>query len=219
MNENPLKGADRWAGFYATGAGNVYPHENLVRLVKGKYAEIPRSGRVLDVGFGRGANLVMFAQTGYEAHGLEASVESIKAGQELAARAGVRLHLGLLRGTELPYPDSHFDIIVSWNAVYYYGTRLLVAAAINEFHRALRPGGVLLMFVIYPNSFMVRRLSGDLGDGAHRIDREDPHDNRLGIQIFYDGTSSGWRCLLVDFEQVEEGYAEVDLFAPQRRDA
>lgn len=219
MRDSTIKGSELWAAFYRSGVGNVYPDENLVRMVKGRYAEIPRSGRVLDVGFGRGANLVMLAQAGFEAHGLEVSEESIKAAQELAVLGGCELHLGLLTTTEIPYADHTFDIVVSWNAVYYYGKRSLVAAAIEEFHRVLRPSGVLLMSVIHPNSFMVGRLSMDVGDGAHRIDRDSPFDNRFGMEIFYDGTSPGWRRLLAPFEQIEEGYAEADLFIPERRDA
>ena len=214
-----MKGSERWAAFYRTGTGNVYSDENLLRLVRGKYAPVPRSGRVLDVGFGIGGNLIMLAQSGYEAHGLEVSQESIEAARTLASQAGVDLHLGLLTGTGLPYPDEHFDILVSWNAVYYYGARPLVFEAIEEFRRVLRPGGVLLISMIHPNSFMARRLSDDLGNGTHRIDRESPHDTRFGMEIFYDGTSSGWRSLLAGFQEIEEGYAESDLFVPQRRDA
>lgn len=218
-SEQHLRGSKQWADFYGTGVGYGLPDENLVRLIRGNYAEIPRSGRMLDVGFGSGANLLMFAQEGFEAHGLEVHQDIIDSAEQLARRVDVELHLDLLRGTELPYLDDYFDVVVSWNAVYYYGTRSLVAAAIQEFHRVLRRGGVLLMSVVHPNSFMVRRLSEDLGDGAHRIDRESPHDNRLGMEIFYDGTSSGWRRLLSDFEQVEEGYIEFDLFTPERRNA
>ena len=147
------------------------------------------------------------------------SEESIVAARELASRAGVELHLGLITGTGLSYPDSYFDMVISWNAVYYHGSRSLVAEAIEEFRRVLRPGGVLLMSVIHQNSFMTRRLSDDVGDGTRRIDRESPHDTRFGMEIFYDGTSSGWRRLLAGFQEVEEGYAEADLFVPQRRDA
>ncbi|MEW6209359.1 MAG: methyltransferase domain-containing protein, partial [Acidobacteriota bacterium] len=204
--EATVRDSEKWAEFYRTGLGSLYPDENLLRLIKGKYADIPRSGRALDVGFGRGGTLIMLAQTGYEAHGLEVSGESITAAEDLAKQAGVDLKLGLLEGTELTYPDSYFDIVISWNAVYYYGKRSLVAAAIEEFRRVLRPEGVLLMSVIHPNSFMVRRLSEDLGDGARRIDRESPYDNRLGMEIFYDATSSGWRHLLAGFKQIEEGY-------------
>ena len=75
------------------------------------------------------------------------------------------------------------------------------------------------MSVIHPNSSMVRRLADGDDDGTHRIDRESPYDNRFGMEIFYDGTSSGWRKLLAWFQEIEEGYAESDLFVPQRRDA
>ena len=216
---NTIKGADRWASFYSTGIGNLFPDENLVRIVRGRYAEIPRSGKALDIGFGRGANLVMLAQTGYEAHGLEVSEESVNAARELATQGDVQLHVGLLTGTALPYPDAFFDLVVSWNAVYYYGNRSLVGQAIEEMRRVLRPGGVLLMSIIHPSSFMNRQLTEDLGDGAHRIDRESPYDNRFGLEIFWDATSSGWRRLLSGFGEVEEGYAESDLFVPERRDA
>lgn len=198
-----------------------FPDENLVRLVKGRYVELPKAGRVLDVGFGGGANLIMCAQQGFEAFGLEVCQEIVDAVRKQAEQLyGINLNLGVLTDTNMPYPDGYFDIIISWNAVYYFGKRSLVQAAIAEFLRALRPGGVLLLSVIHPNSWMVRRLS-DLkdNDGSHLIDRPSEHDNRFGMEIFYDGTSSGWRRLLSDFRSIEEGYAEADLFAPDLREA
>jgi SAM-dependent methyltransferase len=216
---SPVPGAEKWARFYTAGGGSVYPDENLIRLVKGQYAEVPRSGRVLDVGFGGGGNLLLFAREGYEAHGLEVCTESLSAASALAERESLSLTLGLIDDTPLRYPDEFFDVVVSWNAVYYFERRSPVASAIDEFHRVLRRGGVLLLSVIHPNSFMVRRMSNELEDGARRIDREDPYDNRFGSRIFYDGTSTGWRRLLGRFDTVEEGYAESDLFAPARRDA
>ena len=213
------QGADRWGAFYKTGAGNQYPDENLVRLIKGKYANVPTSGRALDIGFGRGANLMMLAQSGFETFGLEVSQESIDAANHLGEHVGQNLQVGLLAGVELPYEDSFFDLVVSWNAIYYHGNRSLVAEAIEEIKRVLKPGGVLLMSVIHPNSIIPGRLSGDMGDGAHRFDRPSSHDNRFGIDVFYDATSTGWRELLCGFDQVEEGYAEADLFVPERRAA
>lgn len=214
-----LPGAKRWAAFYRSGAGNRFPDENLVRLIRGRYADLPRTGRALDVGFGSGNNLAMLAQSGYEALGLEVAEECLASARVLASQAGVHVSVGLLTGTTLSYPDTFFDLVVSWNAVHYYGSRTLVGEALADFHRVLRPGGVLLLSTIHPNSFMARRLSDDLGDGRHRIDRESPYDNRVSLEIFYDATSSGWRGLLADFNAVEEGYAEADLFVPDRRDA
>ena len=217
MEHSTLSGAKEWETYYRTGAGALYPDENLVRIIKGTYVNIPRSGRVLDAGFGRGANLVMFAQNGYEAHGLEVSQENITAAEVLAERAGVKLQVGLLTGPELPYPDRYFNVVVSWSAVYYFGKRALVARAIEEFRRVLRPNGVLLMTVIHPNNCIVRRLSEDLGEGTRRIVQTWAHDNRTGLEVFYDETSEGWKRLLSHFSQVEEGYAEAQLFDPARR--
>ena len=195
----------------------AYPDENLVRLFRGQYAAVPRSGRVLDVGFGTGATLVMLAKTGFDAHGVEVAQSSIDHAQRLASAAEVHLTLSLFEGIELPYESEHFDVVLSWNAVYYAGDRTSVARAIAEYRRVLKPGGVLLLSVLHPNNAYVQRLSADLGDGRHRIERESPFDNRAGIEIFYEPASSGWRRLLEDFSSVEEGYGESDLFTPNRR--
>jgi SAM-dependent methyltransferase len=217
MTTSELAGAQKWGAFYSAGTGSMFPDESLVRLFRGKFVDVPRSGRVLDVGFGTGNNLVMIAQCGYEAHGLEVAEECLVAAQRLAEPAGVSLTLGLLDGTKLPYPDGHFDVVVSWNAIYYYGARSLVRDALSDFHRVLRRGGVLLLSVPHPNNALARRLSDDQGDGVHRIEKAFALDNRQGSAIFFEPTSSGWRRLLGDFDEIEEGYAEADLFSPGRR--
>jgi SAM-dependent methyltransferase len=217
MTTARLAGAEKWGAFYAGGTGSVFPDESLVRLFRGAYVDLPRTGRVLDVGFGTGNNLVMLAETGYEAHGLEVAESCLDAARALAEAAHVSLTLGLLDGTRLPYPDAYFDVVLSWNAVYYHGRRRPVAAAIEDFHRVLRPGGVLLLSVPHPNNVLTRRLSEDRGEGAHVIEKAAAIDNRQGSEIFYEPTSSGWRRLLTVFAEVEEGYAEADLFNPGRR--
>jgi len=115
----------------------------------------------LDIGFGRGANLMLLAQSEFEAYGLEVSQESVDAAREMAARVNTNLQLDLLEGTDLPFEDSFYDLVVSWNAVYCYGQRSNVHDAIEEMRSVLKPGGVLLMSVIHPGSFMTRRLSFD----------------------------------------------------------
>jgi SAM-dependent methyltransferase len=221
MADVPAKDAEKWGAFYRAGAGLRYPDENLVRIVRGqRVAGVPKSGRALDLGFGTGPNLVMLAQTGFEAHGLEVDPACIEAAHRLAALENTTLHLGLLAGTALPYPDQHFDLVVSWNAIYYYGNRTLVRDALRDIHRVLRPGGVLLLSIIHPNNAIVQRLSPDLGDGAHRFERDGVvRDPRTGMTIFYEPQSAGWRTLLSPFERVEEGYVEVELFAPEHRNA
>lgn len=219
MSAEKIQGCEEWGRHYRAGIGNRYPDENLVRLLSGRYVPLPQSGRALDVGFGRGSNLVLLAQKGFEAYGLEISQESIDAAETLAKEAGVKLNLGLLQDTQLPYPDAFFDLLVSWGAVYYFGNRTLVAKALEEFYRVLKPGGALILLVLHPNSSTSKRLSRDLGDGAHEIEQVSSYDSRKGLKIFYDATSSGWKELLRGYESIEEGTIEFDLFVPERRDA
>lgn len=55
-----ITGVNEWNTFYKD-PGHVYPDETLVRLLRGQYADVPKSGRVLDVGFDTGASVIMFA--------------------------------------------------------------------------------------------------------------------------------------------------------------
>lgn len=211
--------ADKWKSFYQAKGRYSYPDENLVRLIKGDWADIPRRGRVLDAGFGTGASLAMMAECGYEAHGLEVTEVCCEQARALARALGVNVNVRVFETPRLPYEDGFFDIVVSWNAIYYWGNRTKVRQQVDEFHRVLRPGGVLLMSVIHPNNCVVGRLSEDLGDGAHRFEKGASYDNRKDMTIFYEPTSTGWRKLLAPFESVEEGMVEVDLFNPSRRSA
>ncbi len=211
--------AEKWGTFYASGVGNAYPDENLLRIIRGRYVDIPRSGRALDVGFGVGGSLIMLAQSGYEAYGLEVSEESITKAGAAAAAAGVKLHLDLLKGTELQYPDAFFDVVVSWNAIYYHGSRTRVREALQEFARVLKPGGVAILSVIHPENCVVPRMSADLGDGAHRFDQPADYDNRHGTVIFYEPTAEGWLELLETVGPTVEGYVEATLFDSARRNA
>ncbi len=221
MDETTSKASARWHDFYSSGSGNTLPDENIVRLIKGtSYADMPRSGRAIDIGFGRGATLMFLSDAGFETHGLEVSQASVKAAEEWARSSGRKVTLGLIDGPRLSYDNGFFDLIVSWNAVYYFGSRSLVHDALKEFRRVLAPGGAVLLSVIHPNSNMVRRLRlVDPVEGTHEIESEAPWDNRKGLEIFYEPTSTGWRKLLSHFGEVEEGFIEVDLFAPDAREA
>ena len=59
-----------------------YPNEELLRFMGGSFFGIDHSQRsevkILEVGCGSGANLWMIAREGYEAHGLDFSLEALE---------------------------------------------------------------------------------------------------------------------------------------------
>jgi len=137
-----VKGSSKWAGFYE-GGENVYkyPTENLVRIIRGGYLAIPSSGRLVDVGYGSPSNLFMYDKSGYDVYGMEVHENILNTTHEAAESVGADLTLDLIKSPEMPYEKEHFKIVVSWNAVYYFGSRPKVAAALSEFYRVLDEGG------------------------------------------------------------------------------
>lgn len=101
----------------------------------------PKSGSVLDIGFGRGEFLWRAKRLGWQCHGLEVSDTSVEWGRSMGFDA--RLFDGSFK-TRSVYPDAHFDLI-SINHVleHVYDPRL----AIGECRRMLKPGGRLLIMV------------------------------------------------------------------------
>lgn len=93
---------------------------------------------ILDVGCGTGGNLVMLNEFG-EAHGLDVSEDAIKFCRE---RGLERVRLGAAE--ELPFEPGTFDLITSLDVVEHLDDDV---DGLKQMHRALRPGGRVLIFV------------------------------------------------------------------------
>jgi arsenite methyltransferase len=111
--------------------------------------------RILDMGCGRGAVLLMAAQ--YLSTGRAVGVDlwrradqsgnSLEATQRNAVAEGVADRVELSTGdmTALPFEDSSFDLVVSSMAVHNIPDRAGREKAIDEAVRVLRPGGRLVL--------------------------------------------------------------------------
>jgi ubiquinone/menaquinone biosynthesis C-methylase UbiE len=111
--------------------------------------------RILDLGCGRGAVLLMAAEylTTGRAVGIDLwrsvdqSGNSMEATQRNAVAEGVadRVDLETANMTALPFADDNFDVIVSSLAIHNIPTRAGRQKAIDEAVRVLRPGGRMLV--------------------------------------------------------------------------
>lgn len=97
----------------------------------------PRS-KVLDLGAGVGRHALWLAEKGHSVTALDAAPEGLA---EIDKHGGVEtVHA---RMHELPFEDSSFDQIVSWNVIY-HGDEDILLRTIAEIWRVLKPGGTYL---------------------------------------------------------------------------
>jgi SAM-dependent methyltransferase len=97
-----------------------------------------RSGRLLDVGCGRGDLAAVFGANGWLACGLDISREAV----ESARAAGVDAVEGSLM--TVPWPDDSFDLIVMNHSLEHMSNPM---EALRRARALLRPGGVLIVAV------------------------------------------------------------------------
>jgi SAM-dependent methyltransferase len=97
-----------------------------------------RRPRILDVGCGTGANLLMLSKYG-EAEGVDVSEDALAFCRE---RGLDKVRLGA--GEKLPYEDGTFDLVTALDVVEHMDDDL---AGLREMRRVLRPGGRVLLFV------------------------------------------------------------------------
>jgi len=111
-------------------------------------AALPNGASVLDMGAGSGEAVRLMQALGYDAHGID-----------LEPRSDEVMQGDFLR---LPYPDGHFDAVLSQCAFFVSGE---VSGALREAHRALKPGGKLVLLDLGA----AKDLSGSSGQSSQVV--------------------------------------------------
>ncbi|MFC4783194.1 class I SAM-dependent methyltransferase [Nocardioides sp. MAHUQ-72] len=148
-NEDPL-----WAGVYDWTVEHPVPGgllwragigSDLDRLYRAaaEIGELPAGSRVLDVPCGGGVALRGLRRgQGVEYVAADIAQRMLDRTTESARRRGVedQVVTRLADVEELPFPDGHFDLVVSFTGLHCFPDP---ARAVVEMVRVLRPGGVL----------------------------------------------------------------------------
>jgi SAM-dependent methyltransferase len=116
-----------------------------------------RRPRILDVGCGTGANLLMLSEYG-DAEGVDISKDALAFCRE---RGLDKVKLGA--GEKLPYEDGTFDLVTAFDVVEHMDDDL---AGLREMRRVLRPGGRVLLFV--PAFMFLWGLQDDVSNHRRR---------------------------------------------------
>lgn len=155
--------------------------EEICRQVK------DRRPRILDVGCGTGANLLMLSEYG-DAEGVDISEDALAFCRE---RGLNKVKHGAAE--ELPYEDCAFDLVTALDVVEHIDDDV---ASLREMRRVLRPDGRVLLFV--PTFMFLWGLQDDVSN--HRRRYRLPELHRVLEQA--------------GFEVERSTYANITFFAP-----
>ncbi|GEM_PF-2256703 len=179
----------------------IFAHPAYGELCKERFGHLGslKGARALDIGCGEGYTSVYLAVNGAEVHGIDKRSGAIDRANELARSHGVSDHCSFRTGLveSIDAPDNSFDIVHSQGVLQYTDR----ARVIEEIHRVLKPGGLLILIENMPNHpvillvRVIRRIVAD--DGADKAYLEsikgyfNYQEARALIAQLDDGD---WRC-------------------------
>ncbi len=111
----------------------------LLETLRGEGVE-----KVLDLGFGLGRHVILFAREGFDTHGIEPTSSGFAYCEEWLEAEGLHADIRTGEMTELPYGDGFFDFVLSWNVIY-HGTLSRLRKALEEIRRVARKGGLVYL--------------------------------------------------------------------------
>ena len=160
--------AEKWNAILESGSDKAYPTLELVRLERWYWGGA--KGRVLEYGFGCGANLIHLLKCGHEVDAIDVSpAAKVMVERKLAALTlpgHASLTLLPTDAQRLPYDDGIFDYVSCLSVLSLLASRQRVERLLAEFLRVMRPGGKLIADINSPNSDFARG-SQCAGDGVY----------------------------------------------------
>ena len=184
-----------------------WPNEAMLKVIFGSsYLKTPlkpqANWRVLDVGCFFGNNLIPFADIGCECHGVDIHPEIALKAAEVMAQRGFKATFKEGSNRSLPYPENHFDLLLSVGTLHYEGRKDRILAALKEFRRVLKPGGCLYLCTTAPLHDLEMR-SEAIGEHRYQIRDWDFRDGT--ILFFFDSDRYLHDTCNIFFENVETG--------------
>ncbi len=105
---------------------------------------------VLDIGCGNGYVLSRYAQYGANVSGVDLTEKAIELSKRRFELVGLVGNFQKIDGVNLPFPDSHFDIVCSMGVLHHISDP---RPTVDEIYRVLKPGGKMIVMLYYRYSY------------------------------------------------------------------
>ena len=177
----------KYTDFYLkTKLSKVYPDEFIVRIFLGTYPnhhfDKDFSGKkILDVGMGDGRHLKFFVEQGFDVYGTEITQVICNHVNKQFLHLGYAVNCKKGRNHMLPFNDSYFNYLVSWNSSYYMGNinnNHDYLEYLREFARVMKQGGYFIASIPQKSCFIYDNVK-DFTSG-YKIILDDPYKIRNG---------------------------------------
>ena len=155
----------KYEAWYETPLGSV--SDRLEQELVFSMAGVKDGERVLDAGCGTGIYSIELAKEGAKVTGLDASLGMLEWARAKAGRAGRKIDLIKADARNIPFPDGHFDLVLSVCMLCFVRER---QAALLEMKRVLRPGGKVVIAMLNSRSpwASFRRVKGLFRKSVYR---------------------------------------------------
>jgi len=114
------------------------------------------SGKVLEVGCGRGSMAAFFAEEGFDVHLLDVSETALRMARMNYRVDGLPGNYVCGNALALPYPSGVFDVVLSIGLLEHFAE---IHQLLCEQVRILKPGGVFLGYVVPEKTLSIQRLA------------------------------------------------------------
>lgn len=136
------------------------------------FENLPRQGRVLEIGCGAGQNSIELAKRGYQVVGIDFSPMAVEWAQRNAEHENCVVEFKVADVSDLSaFPADSFDLVFDGNCLHCLSGDIRTSA-LSEIHRVLKPGAIFFVSSMisdeeasaFPETFDVRtRILFDSG--------------------------------------------------------
>lgn len=139
--------AAKYDAWFKTPHGQyVYKYE---REIIEKLGDVTEEAFVLDVGCGTGIYTLELLGKGARVVGIDISPEMLEIARYKTGEYGDRAVFLQADAAKMPFPDNHFDIVISITAMEFFEQP---QACLHEMYRVLRPGGHMVIATLNSKS-------------------------------------------------------------------